>query len=253
MKNTLRLISVWAISLVAFSPLFAQDTASPKAEPDGPGSQQADLPKVLIFGDSISGGYSKPLIQLLEGKAEVVKLGAVATYRINEEAFWHSSGKARKLDFGSAKACIADLERFKRHLSENPYDVIHFNFGLNDMFRGRKGAWHNPLDQYAKDLDTIVTLLKTNGARIIWANTTPIPSNNPYRPVGEEALYNAAAAKVMERHGIPINDLHRVVTEWDGYAEWKQGSNVHFPGGVYAMLAEEISRKILAAIAEPEA
>ena len=51
-----------------------------------------------------------------------------------------------------------------RHLSETNYDVIHFNFGLNDIFRGRKGAWHNPVDQYAKDLEKIVTLLKKNGA-----------------------------------------------------------------------------------------
>ena len=28
------------------------------------------LPKVLFFGDSISGGYSKSLIKLMEGKAE---------------------------------------------------------------------------------------------------------------------------------------------------------------------------------------
>jgi lysophospholipase L1-like esterase len=204
------------------------------------------LPKVLFFGDSISGGYSKPLIKLMEGRAEMVKLGAVATYRINEEAFWHSSGKAKSLDFGSAKACVADLERFERHLSETRYDVIHFNFGLNDIFRGRGGAWHNPVDQYARDLEKIVTLLKQNGARIIWANTTPIPDGDDVRPKGDDHMYNAAAAKVMEKHGIPINDLHGVVTGWDGYAEWTKGNDVHFPGGVYAMLAEQVAEAILA-------
>ena len=94
-------------------------------------NNQTDLPKVLIVGDSISGGYSKPLIDLLEGKVELTKLGAVAGYRIQKETFWHSRGEAKNLDFGSAKACIVDFERFGKHLDDTPYDVIHFNFGLN--------------------------------------------------------------------------------------------------------------------------
>ncbi|MDP6637076.1 MAG: GDSL-type esterase/lipase family protein [Phycisphaerae bacterium] len=206
----------------------------------------ASIPRVLIVGDSISGGYGKPLIKLLEGKVEIVKLGAVAGYRIQKETFWHSRGPAKNLDFGSAKACIADFERFERHLSETKYDVIHFNFGLNDIFRGRKGAWHNPVDQYARDLAKIVTLLKKNGAKIIWANTTPIPANDAHRPEGDDLIYNAAAEKVMKKNNIPINDLHGVVTKWDGYAEWKKGDNVHFPGAVYSKLARRVAEKISA-------
>jgi len=205
----------------------------------------ANLPKVLIFGDSISGGYSKSLTKLLDGKAEVVKLGAVATYRIQNEAFWHSSGIARNLDFGSAKACIADFERFERHLSETKYDVIHFNFGLNDIFRGRKGTWHNPVDQYARDLTKIVALLKKNGAKVIWASTTPIPDNDDVRPRGDDLIYNAAAEEVMKENNIPINDLHSVVTNWDGYDEWREGDDVHFSGAVYSKLAEQIAKVIL--------
>ena len=62
----------------------------------------------------------------------------------------------------------------------------------------------------------------------------------------EEAKEHFAAAKVMKKHGIPINDLHSVVTQWDGYAEWKKGDDVHFPGAVYAQLAEQIAEVISA-------
>jgi lysophospholipase L1-like esterase len=210
----------------------------------------ARLPKVLIIGDSISGGYSKSLIKALDGKAEIVKLGAVATYRINKEAFWHSRGTAKALDFGSAKACVADLERFERHLLETQYDVIHFNFGLNDIFRGRNGAWHNPVDQYAKDLATIVTLLKKNGAQIIWSNITPIPAHAPHNPEGDELIYNAAAAKVMKANNIPINDLHSVVKSWDGYEKFMQGNDVHC-GGAYGKLAAQIAEAITAQLDTP--
>ena len=50
----------------------------------------------------------------------------------------------------------------------------------------------------------------------------------------------------MKANNIPINDLHSVITKWDGYAEWKKGDDVHFSGGVYAMLAEQIAEMIVA-------
>lgn len=203
----------------------------------------AKLPKVLFFGDSISGGYSKPLMKLLDGKAELVKLGAVAGYRIKKQPLWQGR-PAGYLNFGNAMMCVSDFDRFKRHLDETKYDVIHFNFGLNDIFRGRNGAWHSPPEKYAENLSKIITLLKTNGAKIIWANITPIPANAPNNPEGDELIYNAAAAKVMKKHNIPINDLHSVVTQWDGYAKWKKGNDVHFPGAVYSKLAENIAAKI---------
>ena len=63
-------------------------------------------------------------------------------------------------------------------------------------------------------------------------------------PAGDERIYNAAAKKVMDSRGVPINDLHGVVTSWDGYAEWKTGDNVHFSGAVYRKLAEQVAEKI---------
>ena len=50
----------------------------------------------------------------------------------------------------------------------------------------------------------------------------------------------------MKKHGIPINDLHGVVTQWDGYNQWRKGDDVHFSGGVYAMLADQIAKEITA-------
>ncbi len=212
--------------------------------------KEASLPKVLFFGDSICGGYTKPLVKLMDGKAEMVKLGAVAGYRIKEQPLWQGR-PAGYLNFGNAMMCVSDFDRFERHLSETKYDVIHFNFGLNDIFRGRNGAWHSPSEKYAENLSKIVALLKTNGAKIIWASTTPIPASAPHNPEGDELIYNAAAEKVMKKNNIPINDLHSVVTKWDGYAEWKKGNDVHFPGTVYSKLAKQIAEAILAQLESP--
>jgi len=234
------LIHISVLGLVLSGLLFAQDAPASKEE--------ADLPKVLFFGDSICGGYSKTLIKLMEGRAEMVNLGAVATYRINEQPQGKPVGY---LNFGSALFCVRAFDHFERHLSETKYDVIHFNFGLNDIFRGRNGTWHSSPEKYVENLSKIITLLKTNGAKIIWANTTPIPADAPHMPEGDELIYNAAAEKVMKKHGIPINDLHGVVTRWDGYDEWKKGNNVHFSGGVYAMLAEQVAKRIQAEFEAP--
>ncbi len=214
-------------------------------------AKRVGLPKVLFFGDSICGGYTTSLIKLMDGKAEMVKLGAVAGYRIKEQPLWQGR-PAGYLNFGNAMMCVSDFDRFKRHLEETKYDVIHFNFGLNDIFRGRNGAWHSPPEKYAEHLSKIVALLKTNGAKIIWANTTPIPANAPHNPEGDELIYNAAAEKVMKKNHIPINDLHSLVTKWDGYDEWRKGDDVHFSGDVYSKLAKQIAEKISAQLEASE-
>ena len=114
------------------------------------------------------------------------------------------------------------------------------------FWRNSAGARRStPLDYPARDLETIVTLLKKNGARIIWSNTTPIPANCPNNPQGDELIYNAAAAKVMQAHNIPVNDLHSVVKRWDGYDKFMQGNDVHCVGA-YAKLAQQIAIAISA-------
>ena len=71
-------------------------------------------------------------------------------------------------------------------------------------------------------------------------------------PEGDELIYNAAGRNVMKKNNIPINDLHSVVTKWDGYAEWKKGNDVHFSGAVYSKLAEQVAEKISAQLETPD-
>ncbi len=63
-------------------------------------------------------------------------------------------------------------------------------------------------------------------------------------PKGDDVIYNAAAEKVMRKNNIPINDLQSVVKNWDGYDDWRKGTDVHFGGDVYAKLAEQIASVI---------
>jgi hypothetical protein len=69
-----------------------------------------DLPRVLLIGDSISGGYQKEVKRLLEGKAVVVK------------------------NPGNAEYTGTGLKKLHEWLGDEKWDVIHFNWGLWDMY-----------------------------------------------------------------------------------------------------------------------
>ena len=57
-----------------------------------------------------------------------------------------------------------------------------------------------------------VARLKAAGAKLVWGSTTPIrhSSTNVFEK-GTEIEYNALAAKVMAKHGIPTNDMYTFV------------------------------------------
>lgn len=164
-------------------------------------AEESALPRVLILGDQI---YQQPATELrkeLKGKAEVnfpgMKPGEV----------WNST---------------TALELLDRQIGDGRWDLIHFNCGLGDLIhrvpgvrsfrvmpRHVGGIRTTDPRQYEKNLQALVTRLKTTGAKLVWASTTPIrhSSTNVFAK-GTEIEYNAIAAKVMAGHGIPTNDMY---------------------------------------------
>lgn len=65
-----------------------------------------------------------------------------------------------------------------------------------------------PPDQYGKNLQELVTRLKATGAKLIWANTTPINASSPLYDAGSEVEYNAIAARIMSANGVALNDMN---------------------------------------------
>jgi len=138
-----------------------------------------NLPRVLLIGDSISGGYTLPVRHALAGRVNV--------HRTPENC-------------GSTKR---GLEKLDVWLGDGNWDVIHFNFGIHD--RNSRPA------EYEQRLDAIVSRLKKTGAKLIWATSTPISPDTPSVKAGSSARSNQIAEKVMERHGILINDLYSYI------------------------------------------
>lgn len=110
-------------------------------------------------------------------------------------------------------------------LGDKKWDLIHFNFGLNDlmykdprtkairaMAKEAGGIRVSSPQQYEKKLRELVKQFKGTGAKLIWASTTPIKTNyNGVLDAGSEIEYNKIAAKVMKENKVAINDMHAYV------------------------------------------
>jgi acyl-CoA thioesterase-1 len=180
------------------------------------------LPRVLLIGDSISVGYTLPVRRLLAGKANVHRIPANGGPTTN------------------------GLARLAEWLGTNHWDVIHFNWGLHDLKLTATRKHLTPLPQYETNLVILTRRLKTTGAALIWASTTPIPRGklSPPRDRGDEIRFNDAARRVMEQHGVVINDLHGFAVAQG--ARLQRRANVHFtPEGCDA-LAGQVADAILA-------
>lgn len=224
-------VLVLALGLMAAGPQAT--AAKPKAKPAdvfAPIVDDPKLPRVLLIGDSISMGYTFPVRKMLAGKANV--------HRVPENGGDTARG----------------LEKLDQWLGDKPWDVIHFNFGLHDLKRLRDGAYDvrgtqvRSVEDYAKNLDALVVRLKKTGATLIWATTTPVPAGARGRMKGDEVRYNAAAARVMKRHGVQVNDLYGYILP--NLAKAQRPRDVHFPGKGSDMLGRRVASVISAALAE---
>ncbi len=174
------------------------------------------LPRVLLIGDSISIGYTLPVRELLRGVANV--------HRIPENA-------------AHTRVGLAKLDAW---LGTGKWDVIHVNFGLHDLKIMEGGARQVPVEEYERNLDAIFARLKQTGAKVVFANTTPVPEGkvSPARDPADVGKYNAAAGRAASRAGIAVTDLFAAVTPHLG--EYQRPVNVHFVEAGSRFLAERV-------------
>ena len=89
--------------------------------------------------------------------------------------------------------------------------------------------------------------LKKTGAKLVWAATTPVPEGEAGRHQGDAARYNKIAAKIMNAHGVAINDLHAHMLPQQKKFMTAPG-NVHFTTAGSKFLAEKVVAEIRKAI-----
>ena len=188
-------------------------------------SKSADdvRPKVLLVGDSISIGYIDSVRELLKDKAQVHGL-PIAT-----------------------KSSTHGLAEIDTHLAKMQWDVIHFNWGLNDLEHFGTGKHRVGLDLYEKNLTRLTDKIEKTGAVLIWATTTPVPKGTGSRTHGDAVKYNAVAAKVLQGRDIRVNDLYSFALS--RLADIQIPADVHYTVEGYTVLGGQVAQSVQLALA----
>ncbi len=150
------------------------------------------LPRVLLIGDSILGGYGPTVAKLLEGKGNVDIYGHPYTQANNELR-----------------------SELKEILAQNEYAVIHFNMGLHSFHEGKARIADDAFEPLMRQF---VEFLRQHApkAKLLWASTTPVTIKDKVDTLDPESnaivvRHNAMAAKVMNDAKIPIDDLNQLM------------------------------------------
>ena len=210
--------------------LYTSVVAAKRPSPFTKVEDEPNLPRVLLIGDSISIGYPLPVREFLKGKVNIHRIptnGGPTTRGLTSIDAWLGKGK---------------------------WDLIHFNWGLHDLkFMGpngenlfpkeKGGKAQVPLDEYESNLEKLTARMKETGAKLVWRNTTPIPSGSKGRYVGDSVKYNEAAARVMKKHNVPSQDLFTVSKE--RMEELMLPANVHYKKEGSRLLGELVAKRIL--------
>jgi len=187
--------------------------------PDPRDTDDPELPRVLVIGDSISMNYHDAAKQALAGIANY--------HRIEGNAFTSGHG------VNNAELWLGNFKEKGLH-----WDVIQFNHGLHDLrqtYDAETEVWGEPqvsIEDYQANLERLIAILRQTNATLIWASTTPVQRDilgRYARRKGAAAEYNAAALAVMKRHpDILINDLHGMISSSSVFDTWRETSDVHF-------------------------
>lgn len=226
MKLRLALILLM-IGLTGWTAAAAEKAPKPMDPSFAPVTEAPSLPRVLLIGDSISMGYTLPVRSRLAGQANVLR---------------HAQ---------NCSETARGLQSLDEWLGAGKWDVIHFNFGLHDLkYLDEKGAYVTPdkgqqvasVEQYEKNLRTLVARLKRSGAKLIFATTTPVPGGSQGRVEKDELRYNEVAVRVMGETGVAVDDLHALAVLRQKMIQLPH--NVHFTKDGYEQLADQVVASI---------
>ena len=163
------------------------------AAPKGQSSQ----PKVLMIGDIITRAVSYKTKSALKNKVHIKTSEFIA------------------MDSGTL------LKNIDKLLMGEKWDLIYFNSGFNDimykdpssksvraMHKDVGGVQVTSPEKYAANLKGLIAAFKKNGAKVVWASTTPIYKSTGALIKGDEVKYNQIAEKIMKSQNIAVINLY---------------------------------------------
>lgn len=177
------------------------------------GADRADLPRLLLIGDSIARSYYAHVDKALEGRYYCARICTSA--RVCDPVYF------------CQLAVLLDEFRF---------DVVHFNNGLH-------GGGYTA-EEYRAGLERAWDFIAAHapGARLMWAASTPVRyAGHPQDLHVERTAWvqerNRVAAEVAAGRGIAVDDLFTPVV---GHPEYFSDDGVHYNAAGVAVLGDTV-------------
>lgn len=193
------------------------------------------MKRVLLLGDSIRMGYDSYIRDLLKGECEVFY--EKDNGRFSSYTLWQVN------------------KTFKNH---GKFDIVHWNNGYWDMnIEAPMTEAMHPVEEYIHFLKRIIREIRRNGAKIIFATTTPVPEKGSALDntgTGMEISYdngwvekyNNAAKQLMAQEHIAVDDLYELMLTGKDYYKCHDGLHLTEKGyRLCAAQAAELIRKEL--------
>jgi hypothetical protein len=196
---------------------------------DVPKIEHPEWPKVLIYGDSISGGYSGPFIaEMLKQQVYVFHCVHFVGGDVPEQALTEMAG------------------RYK-------FNAVVFNNGLHSL------GWTPDKVPDALVLERMQKLTQcfkkgVPQAKTFYLMTTPHTAvrpapNQPVNSFGDKndvvLRLNTLSAQVMKQEGIEVIDAYALLA---AHLDLASGDNFHWQSPAYQLLSQEIAKRVLSVL-----
>jgi lysophospholipase L1-like esterase len=181
-----------------------------------PDTNETKLPRLLLIGDSITGGYGPKVADALKGKASVARL--TTSKSIGDPAL---------------------LAEVALVLGQCRFDVVHFNNGLH--------GWGYSEEEYQRAFPELLATIRKHApeAKLIWATITPMRQAGKLDVIAENTkrvqARNQIAEAIVAREGIAVDDLYGLVKD---HPEYWSPDGVHFNAQGVEAQVEQVTKKI---------
>ena len=198
--------------IISFNKLFAQEKLKREniewLDVWIPHTNETELPRVLLIGNSITKSYYKNVEEQLKGKAYVARMA--------------TSKSLGDTDLLKELALVMNYHKF---------DVIHFNNGLH--------GWDYTDKEYSDAFPEFYKTIKkfAPNAKLIWANSTPIRSKNNleyFDSLNERVIRRNKIAEIyFIDKDVIINDLYSLIK--NNIAFYSETDGIH-PSAIGSMI-----------------
>ena len=173
-------------------------------------AERTDLPRVLLVGDSITGGYQQMVRDALRG---VCLVDYFCTSYAADTAIYHTA--------------------LRMFVTDARYAAVHFNHGLHGK--------HMTGEVYKENVEKLLEQISGCGAKVIAALTTRVlgKDGNPDLSWEEKiAERNAAIEDIATRCGYAVNDLYAPSVAMP--RENRLDDGVHYQEAGYRVFADKV-------------